>query len=135
MRIWRELLAGTTAMQGRFTIAVCEPGDGCRIHPGRARAFRRADAAARAWQAAQAIADVSAGTAAVAVLPLPSETEAPRDAWWTALLHKDDAAHPRRRPPAVLGAAPEGAPDVQALVVAAVAPDPSGATAPCSAWN
>ncbi len=35
--------------------------------------------------AAQAIADISAGRATVAVLPLPSETEAPPDAWWTAL--------------------------------------------------
>jgi len=27
-RVWRELLAGTTAMQGGFRIAVCEPGTG-----------------------------------------------------------------------------------------------------------
>ncbi len=77
---------------------------------------------------AQAIAEVSAGRAAVAVLPLPSETEPPRDAWWTCAAAQGRAAHPHRRPPAVLGAAaPEGAPDVQALVVAAVAPDPCGA--------
>ena len=28
VRIWRELLAGTTAMQGPFTVAVCEPDAG-----------------------------------------------------------------------------------------------------------
>ena len=61
------------------------------------------------------------------MLPLPSETEPPRDAWWTALLHKDE---PRIH---VVGRLPfwrrraEGAPDAPALVVAAVAPDPSGA--------
>ncbi len=76
---------------------------------------------------AQAIGEVSAGAATVAVLPLPSETEAPRDAWWTALLHKDEprihvvARLPFWRP------RPEGAPTSQALVVAAVAPDASGA--------
>ena len=76
---------------------------------------------------AQAIGEVSAGIATVAVLPLPSETEAPRDAWWTALLHKRRAAHPCGWPPAVLASAPGGCPDVEALVVAAVAPDASGA--------
>ena len=28
VRLWRELLAGTTAMQGPFAIAVCEPDGG-----------------------------------------------------------------------------------------------------------
>jgi len=61
------------------------------------------------------------------MLPLPSETEAPRDAWWTALLHKDEPRiHVVGRLP-FWGPRPEGAPDVQALVVAAVAPDASGA--------
>ena len=48
VRLWRELLAATTAMQGRFALAVCETDQG--TDPGlhnrdRTRAFRRPDAA------------------------------------------------------------------------------------------
>ena len=74
---------------------------------------------------AQAIAEVSAGTATAAVLPLPAEEEAPP--WWTALLHRDEPRiHVVARLPFWAPRA-EGAPRVQALVVAAVPPDPSGA--------
>ena len=74
---------------------------------------------------AQVLAEISAGTASAAVLPMPSEADAPREAWWTALLQKDE---PRIH---VIARLPfwekrgEGAPRVQALVVAASAPDPS----------
>jgi chorismate mutase / prephenate dehydratase len=126
-RIWRELLAGTTAMQGGFSMAVCTAG-GESQYIQAAREHFGALTPMRAHRGpAQAIAEVSAGTATIAVLPLPSETEAPRDAWWTALLHKDEPRiHVVGRLP-FWGARPEGAPDVQALVIAAVAPDASGA--------
>jgi chorismate mutase len=127
VRIWRELLAGTTSMQGGFSVAVCAPG-GDSLYVQAAREHFGALTPLRAYRSpAQAIGAVSAGTAAVAVLPLPSETEAPRAAWWTALLHKDEprihivGRLPFWRP------RPEGAPDVQALVLAAIAPDASGA--------
>ena len=126
-RIWRELLAGTTAMQGGFSVAVCTAG-GESQYIQAAREHFGALTPLRAHRGpAQAIGEVSAGTATVAVLPLPSETEAPRDAWWTALLHKDEPRiHVVGRLP-FWGPRPEGAPDVQALVIAAVAPDASGA--------
>jgi chorismate mutase / prephenate dehydratase len=126
-RIWRELLAGTTAMQGGFAMAVCTAG-GESQYIQAAREHFGALTPLRAHRGpAQAIGEVSAGTATIAVLPLPSETEAPRDAWWTALLHKDEPRiHVVGRLP-FWGPRPEGAPDVQALVVAAVAPDASGA--------
>ena len=59
---------------------------------------------------AQAIADISAGRAAVAVLPLPSETEAPRGRLVDGAAAEGRAAHPRGRPAAVLGAAARGRP-------------------------
>ncbi len=31
VRIWRELLAGTTAMQGEFSLAVCDPDHGAPV--------------------------------------------------------------------------------------------------------
>ena len=126
-RIWRELLAGTTAMQGGFAMAVCTAG-GESQYIQAAREHFGALTPLRAHRGpAQAIGEVSAGTATIAVLPLPSETEAPRDAWWTALLHKDEPRiHVVGRLP-FWGPRPEGTPDVQALVVAAVAPDASGA--------
>ena len=84
-RIWRELLAATTAMQGGFVLAVCDP------HPGAAytqlaREQYGALTPLRAHHSpSQAIGELSGGGASVAVLPLPSETEG----WWTALLHPD----------------------------------------------
>src|SRR5271165_405549 len=126
-RIWRELLAGTNAMQGGFSMAVCTAG-GESQYIQTAREHFGALTPLRAHRnPAQAIAEVSAGTATVAVLPLPSETEAARDAWWTALLHKDEPRiHVVGRLP-FWGPRPEGAPDVQALVIATVEPDASGA--------
>jgi chorismate mutase len=131
VRLWRELLAGTTAMQGGFSVAVCAPQadgqDGAAfVHLAREH-FGALTPLRTHRSPAQAIGEVSAGSAAVAVLPLPSGTEAPRDAWWTALLHKDEprihiiGRLPFWRP------RPEGAPDVQALVIAAVEADASGA--------
>jgi len=120
IRIWRELLAATTGMQGGFTLAVCDPHPGgaytqlareqygsltpLRVHGG----------------AAQAIAELSAGRASVAILPMPSENET----WWlTALRHPD--IHIVARLP-FWAPRPEGAPTVQALVVARFPPDASG---------
>jgi chorismate mutase len=126
VRIWRELLAATTAMQAAHVIAVCETDQGggftqiAREHFGALTAMRVHSSPA------QALADVSSGHASAAVLPMPSETETPRAAWWTALLHKDQPRiHVIARLP-FWAARPEGAPTVQAMVIAALAPDPSG---------
>ena len=107
-RLWRELFAATTAMQGSLVIAVCETEPAAGFVGLRARAFRRADAAARASQPgprdrrgqrrrrhrrrAAAAAGGGAGRRR-----LVDHAAAPRR-----------AAHPRGRPPAVLGAAGGG---------------------------
>jgi hypothetical protein len=127
VRIWRELLAGTTAMQGHFVVTVCETDAGnglvqlAREHFGALTPLRVHRSPA------QAIAEISAGTASVAVLPMPAEEEASSAAWWTALLHRDDPRiHVIARLP-FWAARVEGAPRGRALVVAAIGPDPSGA--------
>ena len=125
VRIWRELLAGCMAMQGPLLVAVCETDatygavQCTREHFGALTPLRVHPSPA------QAIADVSAGLANAAVLPMPVDGEPARAAWWVALLHRDDPRiHVVARLP-FWSPRPEGAPRVQALVVAAAAPDRS----------
>jgi chorismate mutase len=124
-RIWRELVAGTTAMQGNYTIAVCQT-DAAAGFIACAREHFGALTPMHAHRTpAQAIGEVSGGQAIAAVLPMPTEEDTPGAAWWTALLHRDE---PRIH---VVARLPfwqprgEGAPRVQALVVSAAAPDAS----------
>ncbi|MGH7155466.1 MAG: chorismate mutase, partial [Acetobacteraceae bacterium] len=127
VRIWRELLAATTAMQGRFVIAVAEPESGAGLTQAAREQFGALTPQRVHGSAAQAIADLSNGRASVAVLPLPSEGEPPGRAWWTALMQKDE---PRIH---VVGRLPfwvrriDGGTSAQALVAASFAADPSGA--------
>jgi len=126
VRIWREMLAGTTAMQGGFAVAVCQADAAAGFIQAAREHFGALTPVHVHRSSAQAIAEVSAGTASVAVLPMPSETEPPRAAWWTALLHRDSPRiHVVARLP-FWARRPEGAPGVQALVIAAAAPDASG---------
>ena len=122
VRLWRELLAGTTAMQRPFAIAV---GGTDLVGVAREQFGNLTPLRVHA-SPAQAIATVSGGNASAAVLPLPAQDEPAGSAWWTSLLRQD---RPRLH---VVGRLPfwapraEGAPTAQALVVAAVTPDPSG---------
>lgn len=125
VRIWRELLAGTTAMQGSFSVAVCDP-DGSAAFTQAAREHFGTLTPLRVYGSpAQAMAEVSRGSAAVAVLPVPSETDTARNAWWTSMLQNEQ---PRMHLVARLpfwAPRPDGAPAVQALVAATTEPDPS----------
>lgn len=126
VRVWRELIAAMTALQGPFTIAVCDPDPAC-AHSAAAHEHFGASTPLHVHRTpAQAIREVTAGSAAAAVLPLPAEGEAPGAAWWTALLQRDDPRiHVTARLP-FWTPRPDGAPKVQALVVSAAPPDPSG---------
>lgn len=129
VRLWRELFAATTAMQGPFVITVCEAEPEQSPHAQYVQTAREHFGALTPLRVhrspAQAIGEVSAGLATAAVLPMPVEEEAIGTAWWTALLHRDEPRiHVVARLP-FWATRPEGAPQVQALVVAAAAPDPS----------
>jgi len=126
VRIWRELLASTTAQQRSLLVAVCQ-AEGDAAYLAAAHEHFGALTPLRTHRTpAQAIGEVGAGTATVAVLPMPAEGDAPATAWWTTLLH---VGGPRIH---VVGRLPfwtprpEGSPKVQALLVSAAAPDPSG---------
>ena len=141
VRVWLELLSGTIAMQGPFSVAVGQ-AEGDAALSATAREQFGALARLRAWgSVGQAIGEVRAGTASVAVLPLPHEGEAMSAAWWTGLLNRnspnrDNTGRDSPRATARLhviarlpiwSPRPEGAPAAQALVVAGSPPDPSGA--------
>jgi chorismate mutase / prephenate dehydratase len=125
VRIWRELLAGTTAMQGAFSVAVWETDESAGFTQAAREHFGALTPLRVHRSPGQVMAEVSRGAAAVGVLPYPTEADTPRDAWWTALLRRD---HPRLH---VVARLPfwtpraAGAPIVQSLVVSAIAPDAS----------
>jgi chorismate mutase len=118
VRLWREILAASSAQQGGFTVAVYartpEFGRVAREHFGSLTPLRTLPTATRA------LAAVAAGEAQVAVLPLPEEAEAPEEAWWTSL------DSPRLQ---VIARLPfySAEPRPEALALAPGAPDPSGA--------
>ena len=120
-RLWRELLAGTTSMQGGFSLSVCDPEPGAAFTQLAREHFGAMTPLRQRTSPAQALADLSQGTASVAVLPFPSDSST----WWLTLRHHEPRLH-------VIGRLPfwrrrsEGAPTVQALVVAATPPDASG---------
>lgn len=123
VRIWREIFAASIAQQGNFSVVVCETDPSgpltalAREHFGTATRLR-------AWQSpSQVLAELGAGNATVAVLPLPGEAE-PAGGWWTALVRQESPLSIVARLPFWVPEA-EGAPRVGALAVAAVPPDPS----------
>ncbi len=124
-RIWRELFAATTAMQGGFAVAVCEPAPEAGFVACAREQFGALTRLHAHGSPARTIAELGAGTATVAVLPLPQEEEPAAAAWWTTLLHQDE---PRIYVVARLpfwAPRPEGTPQAQALVLAAAPPDAS----------
>jgi chorismate mutase len=90
VRIWRELLAVTTRMQGSFTVAVYVPPVGpgfwdiARDHYGSHTPMLTFGSAT------QVIHAVAEDRATVGVLPMPQEEEA--DPWWRHLLSTREAA-------------------------------------------
>jgi chorismate mutase-like protein len=122
VRMWREMLAGTTAMQTAVTIAVFDPTQGdaiaaiAREHFGfltQAIGFSSAEAALNA---------VRTGTATLAVLPFPTEGAA----WWPALTDGRPRLYVIARLP-FWAHRPAHVPAADALVVGTAAPDASGA--------
>ena len=126
VRIWRELLAGTTAMQGTFNVAVCQTAVGAGYIQLAREHFGALTPVHAYGSPAQAMAEVGRGAATVAVLPLPSQTDTVRDAWWTAMMQNEHArTYVVGRLP-FWAPRPEGTPTVQALVLSTTEPDTSG---------
>ncbi|MGH7118483.1 MAG: chorismate mutase [Acetobacteraceae bacterium] len=123
VRIWRELLAGTTAMQGAFTVALCE-ADAAGGYSALAREHFGALTPLRVRRsAARTIAELATG-ATVAVLPFPAEADQ-ASGWWQTLGGRQS---PRARIIARLPfwtPRPEGSPPLTALVLSTSQPDPS----------
>lgn len=129
IRIWREIFAGSIAQQQSMQVAVCDPAmDGRYL--AAAREQLGALTPMRVYRSAgQAIGEVVDGRASVAVLPLPGETSG-GDAgpgWWPGLLQHNASGgiHVVGRLP-FWASRPDGAPSVQALVIANSPADPSG---------
>jgi chorismate mutase len=122
VRLWRELLAGTTAMQGDFSLAVCDPDHGAPITQLAREHFGALTPLRTYPSAGQALVDLGQGLASVAVLPFPSEDET----WWIALQHGAPRLHIIARLP-FWTLRPDGFPAAQALVVATTPADPSEA--------
>ncbi len=121
VRIWREIFMASTAIQGAFSVAVHAPSPQsgharlAREHFGPIAAIRVHPTPARA------LAAVTDGEASVAVLPAPAEQEAGAGSAWWARLEVPKLQVVARLP---FVSEPAGSPG--ALVVAPVAPDPSG---------
>jgi chorismate mutase/prephenate dehydratase len=120
VRIWRELLAGTTAMQGGFSLAVCDPDHGAPVTQLAREHFGALTPIRSYASAGQALVDVSQGFGAVAVLAFPTED----DTWWMALPYHEPRLYVVARLP-FWKPRPDGFPSVQALVVAATPSDAS----------
>jgi chorismate mutase-like protein len=123
-RIWRELLSAQTALQGRFAVAVYEPGPAIGYWDLARDHFGSQTTLAAFGSIAQVIRAVAEGEATVGVLPAPQERGP--EAWWRALA-STDAATPRvvaRLPFASRG---NGRGAGNALVIARVAVEETGA--------
>jgi chorismate mutase-like protein len=130
VRIWREIFASSIAQQQSVLVAVCDPNMDGRF-AAVAREHLGALTPLRVYRsAAQAIGEVVEGRAGAAILPLPGEGAAEGAAgpgWWPGLLqqHHKGRIHVVARLP-FWRSRPEGAPAVQALVIASSPADPSG---------
>jgi chorismate mutase / prephenate dehydratase len=130
VRIWREMFSASVAQQQSVLVAVCDPGMDGRFAAA-AREHLGALTPLRVYRsAAQAIGEVVEGRAGAAILPLPGEGAAEGATgreWWPGLLqqHHKGRIHVVARLP-FWRSRPEGAPAVQALVIASSPADPSG---------
>ena len=124
VRIWRELLAGTTRMQGAFAVAVHAPEksvgywDLARDHYGSGTHMTLHRSARRV------VREVAGGRAAIGVVALPADGET--DPWWPLLMGSESNV-PRivARLPFVDNDAGRFE-DLGALAIARVAHEPTG---------
>src|SRR5215472_8161881 len=125
VRIWREILSGTTRLQVDFAVAVhvpeTAPGlwDLARDHYGSFTPMTAVGTASRVLRA------VTEGAASIGILPLPQDGD--HEPWWPHLVSADPQT------PSVVGRLPFGLPGnarpggLQALAIGRGAPESTGA--------
>lgn len=118
VRMWREMLAGTTGMQAPIMVSVFDPSGAVAAIAREHFGFLTPVVEHASIEAA--LAPVRDGTAAVAVLPFPAGDSA----WWPALTAGQRLYITARLPFWTERAA--HVPMADALAVAATPPDPSG---------
>jgi chorismate mutase len=89
VRIWRELLAGTTGMQGGFSLAVCDADPDAPVMQLAREHFGVLTPLRCYSHTGAALREVSEGLASVAVLPYPSEEVT----WWAELAEHEPRLH------------------------------------------
>ena len=125
VRLWRELLSGTIAMQAELQIAVFASASASGLWDLARDHYGSHVAMASFRSTGEVVGAVKDGRATLGILPLPEQGEA--ESWWRLLMH-GDALKPRviaRLPFGGRGnARPEGG---DALVIGMIEPEPSGA--------
>ncbi len=122
IRMWRELLAGTTAMQTAVSVAVFDSSRNGAISDIAREHFGFLTPMIELPTAEAALRAVRSGNAVVAVLPFPDGT----CTWWPGLTGADPRLHIIARLP-FWAHRPGLVPNADALVVGTAAPDASGA--------
>ena len=115
VRLWREILSSSNAMQGGFSVAL--PAGDAQLHEAARSRFGAAAVLDSKAGPEAALAALAGGGAQAAVLPVPAAEGA--GAWWTGL------DSPRLQVAARLPFY-AAAPAPQAMVVTRDGPDPSG---------
>jgi chorismate mutase / prephenate dehydratase len=125
VRMWRELLGGTVAVQGRFAVAVFAPSAGAGFWDLARDHFGSHTSLSGYRSIGQVIRAVTDGQAVIGVLPLPQEGEA--SPWWPFLASTDETT------PRVVARLPFGgrgnarADGGDALAIGIIAPEATGA--------
>lgn len=90
VRVWREIMSGTAALQSHLAVAVYAPDDAPQFWDLARDHFGSHTPMMPYRSAGQVLRALSEGPATVGVLPMPEEGEA--DPWWPHLLSPDDTA-------------------------------------------
>ena len=123
MRLWRELLAGTVAVQGGLTVGVFAPEQAASCRDLARDHFGAATPVRNFQSARQTIQNVGRGVVSVGVVPVPGgETD---DAWWQMLFAGADAPRIVAKLP-FWEDPPASADPVAAWAVARLAPEETG---------
>jgi chorismate mutase len=126
VRLWRELLSGSIAMQAELHIAVFAPSNGTGFWDLARDHYGSHTPMIGLRSVGEVVGAVSDGRATLGVLPLPGQ-EGEAESWWR-LLVPGDRAKPRviaRLPFGARGNARSDGGD--ALVISRIDPEPSGA--------